>query len=106
MSDVGSVCFFCVGPTGLPRFGSVPPVPPARYTFPPAFKDDELASIHETTQREIGNLVTCTANRLIYTQLPILLHERGGEQGIIYGHAAMPTHNGKKRRCMRRSGDL
>jgi transcriptional regulator len=57
--------------------------------IPPAFKDTELTSIHETIRNaRLGNLVTCTASGLICTPLPMFLAEREGEQGVIYGHVA------------------
>jgi transcriptional regulator len=56
---------------------------------PPAFKDNELASIHETMRSaRLGNFVTSTASGLICTPLPMFLDEREGEHGVIYGHLA------------------
>jgi transcriptional regulator len=57
--------------------------------IPPAFKDNELASIHDTMRSaRLSNLVTCTASGLICTPLPMFLDEREAEQGVIYGHVA------------------
>jgi transcriptional regulator len=57
--------------------------------IPPAFKDAELASIHATMRNaRLANFVTSTASGLVCTPLPLLLDEREGEQGVIYGHMA------------------
>jgi transcriptional regulator len=57
--------------------------------LPPAFKETELPFIHETIRSaRLGNFVTCTASGLICTPLPMLLDEREGEQGVLYGHVA------------------
>ena len=57
--------------------------------IPPAFKDTELASIHATIHSaRLASFVTCTANGLVCTPLPLFLDEREGEQGVIYGHLA------------------
>jgi transcriptional regulator len=57
--------------------------------LPPAFKETELPFIHETIRgARLANLVTCTAGGLICTPLPMLLDEREGEQGVLYGHVA------------------
>ena len=57
--------------------------------IPPAFKDTELASIHETMRgARLASFVTCTASGLVCTPLPLFLDEREGEQGVIYGHLA------------------
>ena len=57
--------------------------------IPPAFKDTELSSIHATMRgARLANFVTCTANGLVCTPLPLFLDEREGEQGVIYGHLA------------------
>jgi transcriptional regulator len=57
--------------------------------IPPAFKDTELASIHETMRSaRLANFVTATASGLVCTPLPLFLDEREGEQGVIYGHLA------------------
>jgi transcriptional regulator len=56
---------------------------------PPAFKETELTSIHETMRSaRLANFVTSTARGLLCTPLPLLLDEREGEQGVIYGHMA------------------
>ena len=56
---------------------------------PPAFKETELTLIHETMRSaRLGNFVTCTANGLICTPMPMFLNESEGEQGVIYGHVA------------------
>ncbi len=57
--------------------------------IPPAFKDTELASIHETMRSaRLANFVTSTASGLICTPLPLFLDEREGEHGVLYGHVA------------------
>ncbi|WP_424630213.1 FMN-binding negative transcriptional regulator [Bradyrhizobium sp. SYSU BS000235] len=57
--------------------------------IPPAFKDTELASIHETIRgARLANLVTSTSSGLLCTPLPLLLDEREGEHGVLYGHVA------------------
>jgi hypothetical protein len=44
-SLIPSVCFFALARSAFHELEASPPVPPARYTFPPAFKDDELATL-------------------------------------------------------------
>lgn len=57
--------------------------------IPPAFKDTELASIHETIRgARLANLVTSTASGLLCTPLPLFLDAREGEHGVLYGHVA------------------
>jgi transcriptional regulator len=57
--------------------------------IPPAFKDTDLASIHETMRSaRLANFVTSTAAGLICTPLPLFLDASEGEQGVIYGHLA------------------
>jgi transcriptional regulator len=57
--------------------------------IPPAFKDADLASIHETMRSaRLANLVTSTASGLICTPLPLFLDENEGDHGVLYGHLA------------------
>ena len=57
--------------------------------IPPAFRDTELASVHETMRSaRLANFITCTASGLVCTPLPLFLDEREGDQGVIYGHLA------------------
>jgi transcriptional regulator len=56
---------------------------------PPAFKDDDLDSIRTTIRAaRLANLVTATADGPVATPLPLLLDEREGERGVLYGHVA------------------
>jgi transcriptional regulator len=56
---------------------------------PPAFRDDNLASLHATMRAaRLCNLVTTTADGLIATPLPLLLDDAEGAQGVLYGHVA------------------
>ena len=56
---------------------------------PPAFKETELTFIHEMMRSaRLANFVISTASGLLCTPLPLLLDEREGEQGVIYGHMA------------------
>lgn len=56
---------------------------------PPAFRDDDRASLHATMRAaRICNLVTATAEGLIATPLPMLLADDEGEHGVLYGHVA------------------
>lgn len=56
---------------------------------PPAFRDDDRASIHATIRAaRLSNLVTATAEGLMATPLPLLLDDREGEHGVLYGHVA------------------
>ena len=55
----------------------------------PAFKDGELASIHETMRSaRVANFVTLTASGLICMRLRLFLVETEGEHGVLYGHLA------------------
>lgn len=56
---------------------------------PPAFRDDDLASLHATMRASrLSNLVTATVDGLIATPLPLLLNEAEGSHGVLYGHLA------------------
>ena len=56
---------------------------------PPAFRDDDLASMHATMRAaSLSNLVTATEEGLIATPLPLILNETEGEHGVLYGHLA------------------
>ena len=55
--------------------------------IPPAFRDDDRASLHATIRAaRLCSLVTATAEGLIATPLPLLLDESEGEHGVLYGH--------------------
>jgi transcriptional regulator len=57
--------------------------------MPPAFRDDDLASMHATMRAvRLSNLVTATTEGLIATPLPFVLDETQGEYGVLYGHVA------------------
>jgi transcriptional regulator len=56
---------------------------------PPAFRDDDLSSIHAAIRAaRLSSLVTATADGLIATPLPLLLDETDGPNGALYGHVA------------------
>jgi transcriptional regulator len=56
---------------------------------PPAFKDDDLASLHATMRAaRLANLVTATADGLVATPLPLILDPAEGSHGVLYGHVA------------------
>jgi transcriptional regulator len=56
---------------------------------PPAFRDDDRASLHATMRAaRLCSFVTATADGLIATPLPPFLDETEGEQGVLYGHVA------------------
>jgi transcriptional regulator len=56
---------------------------------PPAFRDDDIASIHATMRAApLANLVTATTEGLIATPLPLMIDDREGEHGVLYGHLA------------------
>lgn len=56
---------------------------------PPAFRDDDLTSMHATMlAARLSNLVTATSEGLIATPLPFVLDETEGEHGVLYGHVA------------------
>jgi transcriptional regulator len=60
----------------------------AMYT-PPAFRDDDRESRIATIRAaRIANVITATAEGLYATPLPLLLDEREGEHGVLYGHLA------------------
>lgn len=57
--------------------------------IPPAFRDDDLASLHATMRASrLSNLVTTTVDGLIATPLPLFLSETEGSHGVLYGHLA------------------
>src|SRR5262245_34008390 len=56
---------------------------------PPAFRDDDLASLHAAMRAaRLCNFVTTTAQGLIATPLPAIIDETEGEHGVLYGHVA------------------
>jgi transcriptional regulator len=60
--------------------------------MPPHFKMDELGAIHAAMRASrLATLVTATADGLIATPLPLILDEREGEHGTLYGHVARPN---------------
>ncbi|MFB9270245.1 FMN-binding negative transcriptional regulator [Bradyrhizobium erythrophlei] len=60
--------------------------------LPPHFKMDELAAIHAAMRASrLTTLVTATADGLIGTPLPLILDEREGQYGTLYGHVARPN---------------
>lgn len=57
--------------------------------IPPAFRDDDQASLHATMRAtRLANLVTMTPEGLMATPLPLLLDETRGKHGTLYGHLA------------------
>ena len=56
---------------------------------PPAFRDDDRASIHATIRAaRLATLVTATPGGLVATPLPLMLDPAEGEHGTLYGHVA------------------
>jgi len=56
---------------------------------PPAFRDDDLHSIHRAMREaRLANLVTATADGIIATPVPIIVDEREGDKGTLYAHVA------------------
>jgi transcriptional regulator len=56
---------------------------------PPAFRDDDRASIHAMIRAAgLATLVTATEEGLIGTPLPVLLEADEGPLGTLYGHVA------------------
>ena len=56
---------------------------------PPAFKDDDVASIRATIRgARLASLITATAEGPVATPLPLFLDETEGEHGTLYGHLA------------------
>ena len=57
--------------------------------IPPAFKNDDIASIRATIRdARLGTLVTATADGPIATPMPLFLDDNEGERGVLYGHLA------------------
>ncbi|MCP3477505.1 FMN-binding negative transcriptional regulator [Bradyrhizobium sp. CCGUVB1N3] len=56
---------------------------------PPAFRDDDIASIRATIRSaRLANLVTATVEGPAATPLPLFLDETESENGVLYGHLA------------------
>jgi len=56
---------------------------------PPAFRDDEKESLHETIRAaRLANFITATVSGPLATPLPLFLDASEGEHGVIYGHLA------------------
>lgn len=57
--------------------------------IPPAFRDDDLPSIHATIHASrLATLVTATATGIIGTPLPLMIDPAEGQYGTLYGHVA------------------
>jgi transcriptional regulator len=56
---------------------------------PPAFREDNPAELRRIIREaRLSTLVTMTGEGLLATPLPLLLEEREGELGTLYGHVA------------------
>jgi transcriptional regulator len=56
---------------------------------PPAFRDDDLASLHATMRAaQVANLVTATAEGIDASPLPLFLDAGESGKGVLYGHLA------------------
>jgi transcriptional regulator len=56
---------------------------------PPAFRDDDLASLRATIRSaRLSTLITATPEGLIATPLPLFLNDAEGPYGVLYGHLA------------------
>ncbi|MDF2811489.1 MAG: transcriptional regulator [Microvirga sp.] len=56
---------------------------------PPAFRDDDVASIRATIHAaRLASFVTATADGVLATPLPLYFDAREGEHGVLYGHLA------------------
>ena len=57
--------------------------------MPPAFRDDDCASLHATMRAaRLATLVTATADGILATPLPLILDAAEGAHGVLYGHVA------------------
>lgn len=57
--------------------------------IPPAFRDDDSASLHATMRAaRLATLVTATADGILATPLPLILDAAEGAHGVLYGHVA------------------
>ena len=57
--------------------------------LPPAFRDEELPSLHQTMRdARLANFVTSTAEGLMASPLPLFLAADEGPYGTLYGHLA------------------
>ncbi|CAO3438139.1 FMN-binding negative transcriptional regulator [Azospirillum doebereinerae] len=65
--------------------------------IPPAFQETDLPFIHGTMRAAgLASLVTATAKGLACTPLPLLLDEREGAMGTLYGHVAKANSQWKE----------
>lgn len=65
--------------------------------IPPAFRENDTASIHEAMRASgLAQLVTATASGILCTPLPLLLEAREGEMGTLYGHLAKANPQGRE----------
>jgi transcriptional regulator len=56
---------------------------------PPAFKEEDLAVLHELMRAaRLATFVTATENGLMATPLPLFIDPSEGQYGVIYGHLA------------------
>jgi transcriptional regulator len=56
---------------------------------PPAFRDDDRASLLATIRAaRLASFVTATAEGALATPLPLFIDESEGEHGVLYGHLA------------------
>src|SRR5271163_760388 len=64
---------------------------------PPLFRVDDLPAVYKMMRgSRLANLVTATSNGLICTPLPLILDEREGEHGVLYGHVAKANGHWKE----------
>lgn len=56
---------------------------------PPAFRDDDLASLHATMRAaRLANFVTTTSDGIDASPLPLFVDAEEGSKGVLYGHLA------------------
>jgi transcriptional regulator len=56
---------------------------------PPAFRDDDRASLHAIMRAsQLANLITADGGVIAATPVPLLLEADEGPEGVLYGHVA------------------
>lgn len=70
---------------------------------PPAFRNDDLASIHATIQASrLASLVTSTENGLIGTPLPLMVDPAKANSAQFTATSPRPTNSGASPRSAKR----
>jgi transcriptional regulator len=73
----------------LADLGGLPKTMERVMYVPPAFRDDDLHSIHRAIRdARLANFVTATSEGIVATPMPMFVDDGEGDKGTLYGHVA------------------